>query len=82
MSTRFKIIAYFDYALDGIFPAANAFSAFFVNVFKRTVNLFLVQDLNLHTGVTFLLVEYKNRPIDVGHWEHKYWPSKTLPLVL
>ena len=72
MSTRFKIIAHFDCALDGIFPATDIFSAFFVNVFKRTVkNLFSVQDLNLHKGVTFLLVEYKNRQEDFGHWENK-----------
>ena len=33
------MIAHVNYALDGIFPAADIFSAFFVNVFKRTIKI-------------------------------------------
>ena len=36
---KISIIADLDYALDGIFPAADFFSAFFVNIFKRTVKI-------------------------------------------
>ena len=39
MSTRFKLLLISTHVLDGIFPTADVFSAFFVNVFKRTIKI-------------------------------------------